>query len=228
MAPLLFLLMEFAPHASATSAPSTYAKAQLIAERNSIAPGQDSWLGLHFKLEKGWHIYWINPGDSGEPPKVQWHLPAGFQAGLIHWPAPQRIEDHSLMDYGYLDEALLLVRMHVPADLTAGDILKFNATVKWLVCRETCIPERADLTLSLPVQREGAKQQSPWQDLFRTTRVRLPQPAPKGWRIAAASDLADVAPAKNYVSAALGEALQGRDVAVATTRPYGCSVKYAR
>ena len=42
------------------------------------------------------------------------------------------------------------------------------------------------------------------------------------------TDLADVSPATNYVSAALGEALQGKDVAVATTRPYGCSVKYAR
>jgi hypothetical protein len=41
------------------------------------------------------------------------------------------------------------------------------------------------------------------------------------------ADQADVAGAKNYVSAALTEAMAGKAVTTATTRPYGCSVKYA-
>ncbi len=41
------------------------------------------------------------------------------------------------------------------------------------------------------------------------------------------TDTADVKGAKNYVSAALTEAMAGRTVEVASTRPYGCSVKYA-
>ncbi len=40
------------------------------------------------------------------------------------------------------------------------------------------------------------------------------------------TDLADVKTAKNYVSAALAEAMAGRTVTVATSQPYGCSVKY--
>lgn len=40
-------------------------------------------------------------------------------------------------------------------------------------------------------------------------------------------DLSDVNAAKNYVSDALRQAMAGQAVAVATTRPYGCSVKYA-
>jgi peroxiredoxin len=40
------------------------------------------------------------------------------------------------------------------------------------------------------------------------------------------SDQADIAGSKNYVSAALGEALAGKPVTDAATRPYGCSVKY--
>jgi peroxiredoxin len=38
---------------------------------------------------------------------------------------------------------------------------------------------------------------------------------------------ADISGAKNYVSEALQEAMGGQAVAVASTRPYGCSVKYA-
>ncbi|HYK34495.1 thioredoxin family protein [Alloacidobacterium sp.] len=42
----------------------------------------------------------------------------------------------------------------------------------------------------------------------------------------ATTDLSDVKVSKNYVSAALNEAMVGQPVAVSYTRPYGCSVKY--
>lgn len=41
------------------------------------------------------------------------------------------------------------------------------------------------------------------------------------------TDLADVPGAKNYVSLALDEAMSGKPVSIPTSRPYGCSVKYA-
>ena len=40
-------------------------------------------------------------------------------------------------------------------------------------------------------------------------------------------DPASVAGAKNYVAQALAEAMAGKPVSVPTSRPYGCSVKYA-
>jgi glutathione peroxidase-family protein len=40
------------------------------------------------------------------------------------------------------------------------------------------------------------------------------------------TDVADIASAKNFVSAALDEAMAGKPVTVATSTPYGCSVKY--
>jgi peroxiredoxin len=42
----------------------------------------------------------------------------------------------------------------------------------------------------------------------------------------ATSDQADIASSKNYVSMALQEAMSGKPVTDAATRPYGCSVKY--
>jgi len=41
------------------------------------------------------------------------------------------------------------------------------------------------------------------------------------------TDLDDIPGARNYVSEALEEAMAGKSVSVPTTRPYGCSVKYA-
>lgn len=44
----------------------------------------------------------------------------------------------------------------------------------------------------------------------------------------ASTDQADIKVATNYVKAALTEAMAGKPVANATTKAYGCSVKYAR
>jgi hypothetical protein len=42
----------------------------------------------------------------------------------------------------------------------------------------------------------------------------------------ATTDAADVTTAKNYVQAALDEAMAGKPVSTPTSTPYGCSVKY--
>jgi peroxiredoxin len=44
----------------------------------------------------------------------------------------------------------------------------------------------------------------------------------------ATTDVSDVKVSKNYVSAALSQAMAGQPVATTYTRPYGCSVKYAQ
>lgn len=173
--------------AAATSASAPHVRVELAAERSGVRPGETLDLGLHFALEKGWHIYWNNPGDSGEPPRVEWHLPAGFWAGPIQWPAPERIEDHSLIDYGYRNEVLLVTPVHCPAALEVGSTVNLAATANWLVCKEVCLPGQANLALSLPAQKEEAKANSRWQEVFAQTQNRLPKSAPKGWKVAAVS-----------------------------------------
>ena len=73
-----------------------------------------------FRLEQGWHIYWVNPGDSGEAPRVQWNFPKGFRAGDIRWPAPVRLVTGTVIDYGYQGRVLLSVPLQVPADYKPG------------------------------------------------------------------------------------------------------------
>jgi peroxiredoxin len=43
----------------------------------------------------------------------------------------------------------------------------------------------------------------------------------------ATTDASDIAQSKNYVSDALTESMQGKSIATAYSRPYGCSIKYA-
>jgi DsbC/DsbD-like thiol-disulfide interchange protein len=125
-------------------------KARLVSEVNSIGPGQTFWVALELEIRDGWHTYWRNPGDSGEPTKLAWQLPPGFSAGDIVWTTPHRFEIAPLVNYGYAKHAVHLVQLTAPKELKAGSAVPLAAKASWLVCSDVCIPEDANLQLSLP------------------------------------------------------------------------------
>lgn len=182
-------LAAFAPLAVACAAsaqsPPSHAKIELIADQTPSPPNARLQAGLLFHLDPGWHIYWQNAGDSGEPPKVQWILPPGFRAGPFEWPAPKRLGSGSIVDYGYEDEVLLMAPISAPAnfDFAARQNVKLAADVKYIVCREICIPGKAHLTLALSIS--SSPQASPWRKLFEQARKQLPTRPPATWKISA-------------------------------------------
>ena len=89
------------------------------------------------------------------------------------------------MDYGYQDEVLLPVEIQPPAELGTQQTVELAASVKWLVCREICIPGRATLSLTLRV-RNGPP--SSWHALFAKAQAEMPKPQPKSWKLAASLD----------------------------------------
>ncbi len=184
---LLALLGLVLASGRALSAPvvAPHVQVELVAERASIQPGHDAGVGLRFALEPGWHVYWRNPGDSGEAPSVAWTLPPGFSAGPIEWPSPERIPLGPLTNFGYEGVALLPVTLRVPADLPNVATVDVHAKATWLVCnRDECIPGSAPLSLRLPVggAAPGPTDATP---LFEATRARLPTAVPSGWQLSA-------------------------------------------
>ena len=148
----LMLILILLPEAWASAASIPHGTVEIVAENQWIAPGSQTYLGLNFQLEKGWHIYWVNPGDSGQPPRVEWHLPAGLSAGEIEWPAARRLGTSTIVDFGYDTSVMLLVPMHASSALLASQAVKLGAELKVLVCREICIPGKAQISLSLPIK----------------------------------------------------------------------------
>lgn len=176
------LLLLTSAAAIAQQGPNQHAKVELIARQVAVTPGKDLQLGVHFMLEKGWHIYWINPGDSGQPPSFKWHLPPEFSVGEIQWPRPERLQpSKELVDYGYDDQVLLPLTIHTPPRISDRSA-EFGADAKWLICREVCLPEHATLHLTLPVSSSAGvdKQQA---ELFERTDKLLPQRLPSNWKI---------------------------------------------
>lgn len=151
-------------------------RSALYSEAASIRPGQPFWVGAFFKIKPGWHIYWKDPGDSGMATEVQWKLPDGFGSGPIHWPNPEKFQDSAGVTYGYKHEVLLMAEILPPANLKPGRKAKISARIRWLECREICVPGKADLTLTLPVQSGSASLNSDFTELFARSRSKISQP----------------------------------------------------
>ena len=171
---------------------SPHARVDLMAEQASAKPGSTLLLGVHFVLEPGWHIYWVNPGDSGQPPVIKWQLPAGYSAGEIQWPRPERMQPiPQLADFGYHDDVLLPVKLSVPASAKVGESIQIAAEAKWLVCREVCLPERGHLDLAVPIAATAnTNEQS--VAIFARTEKLLPKPMPRAWKVSAESEKDDL------------------------------------
>ncbi|WP_448505457.1 protein-disulfide reductase DsbD family protein [Immundisolibacter sp.] len=176
--PLLALLLIHLPGLSAAQAEGLHARVELIADVRGVLPGQPFALGVRFQLDRGWHIYWQNPGDSGLPPRIDWQLPAGFAAGAIEWPYPQQVSKPPVVTYGYEDEIVLPVAATTPQSIAGPGLATLRATAHYLVCKDVCLPEQAELRLDLPVVEQAAPDPT-GQRAIAAARARLPRQLPE-------------------------------------------------
>jgi thiol:disulfide interchange protein/DsbC/DsbD-like thiol-disulfide interchange protein len=125
----------------------------------------------------GWHVYWINPGDSSSGLIVDWEkLPDAYD-GKWSWPTPKRIDTGGIINFGYHKEAVLISKGKSSPNPNPERI---SAEFQWMVCKEECVPESAYLT---------AKNYSPKDKLFDSIsneiKIQLekshPQKMPSDW-----------------------------------------------
>ncbi|HZV21322.1 MAG TPA: protein-disulfide reductase DsbD domain-containing protein [Hyphomicrobiales bacterium] len=145
----------------------------ILADKTAAVPGKTLTVAVREKIEQGWHTYWVNPGDSGEPTAIEWVLPGGFTAGPIQWPLPHKIAIGPLANYGYEGEVFLLTDIQLPNEIGESSIT-LAAKVSYLVCKDICIPEETNVTLTLPV----ASSATPSQEAQAIESVRKTLPVP--------------------------------------------------
>ncbi|HVF83561.1 MAG TPA: protein-disulfide reductase DsbD domain-containing protein [Sphingomicrobium sp.] len=142
---------------------------QLIVD-GPVRAGQEVDLAILMTPAKGWHGYWENPGDAGQPMSIEWQLPTGASVGPLRYPVPQTLTIAGLMNYVYKGPYAVLTRLKVPANATGN--LPIRAEAQWLACTDKiCVPERGTLSLDIPIGG-GMDQRA----RFDEWRRKLPQP----------------------------------------------------
>lgn len=151
---LLLLVLIVAAPRIAWSAASPWAeneqsRVRLITPWQVAPRSGELQMGLHFTLAPGWHVYWKNSGDAGFPPVVVFGKTAGLGEPELLWPAPHRFElPGNLVAFGYEKEVVYPIRATLE---DAGDLLRLEADVDYLVCEVDCIPYRYTVALDQPL-----------------------------------------------------------------------------
>ena len=216
LAGLFLALMMALPAVAQAPGATRHVAAELVADHRWIAPGETIHVALRQQIQKGWHTYWRNSGDSGEPTRIKWTLPAGWRAGDFTWATPRRIPVGPLMNYGYEGQVLLPMTLTAPASAKPGDKVTLNAAVSLLVCAEVCVPEDDALSLTLPVTARSAPRDPRWG-------------VPIATALAAAPKLAGLAAVfqphgPGVALAVTGAAVKGADLADAYFYPFDSTV----
>jgi thiol:disulfide interchange protein DsbD len=162
-------------------------KTKLVMDVTAGQPSHTFTLGVRFDMKPEWHIYWHNPGESGLATSIRFELPEGMEAGSLLWPAPERfIQPGDILGYGYTDSVVLASKVYIPTDMTEASI-PIRAKIRWLACKDVCIPGSSELETSLPISDS-----SPAVDeaLFSEWESTLPvEPLMQGVEVGTAGEL---------------------------------------
>ena len=147
VAVLLILTVELAAAGSGAWYDGEFAKTRLISSVAAVGDREQLRLGLQFRIQPGWKIYWRTPGDAGFPPQPTWNGGENLAAVSMRWPAPLRFSIFGLQTLGYEDDVVfpLDVRPERP-----GQPIAVRASIPYLICKEVCVPETAIVALDLP------------------------------------------------------------------------------
>ncbi len=103
-------------------------------------------VALVISLEKDWHVYWLNSGDSGIPTEITWKFPDGFSVSKTDWQVPDLFEADGFISYGYSDTVLFIYELWKKSELTSDE---FTIEIKSLICNNICIPFDTTITFNL-------------------------------------------------------------------------------
>jgi thiol:disulfide interchange protein DsbD len=161
-----------------------HVESDIVSHSLGLSAGEKTELGLKLEVEKGWHVYWKNPGDTGLAPKLKLIENPRVQMQEFRFPIPERFDTGNLTSFGY--EKSVFIPFDVVADpqLTPGvsETLKFEA--KWLVCKDVCVPEKKEISISLPVLKNSENKAGPSAEDFTQMEMAIPKPG-AGWKIEA-------------------------------------------
>src|SRR4030095_917651 len=135
---------------SARGRPMEPVEAKAVTSTALVGAGTPFDVGVLLRMQRGWHVYWLNPGESGLPTSVRWTVPEGFSVVPWRGPVPHRFEQPGgVVGYGYADTVLLRATVTPPSTLADAGRVPLRAEVGWLACASLCIRGKKSLDLTL-------------------------------------------------------------------------------
>lgn len=179
VAPIACIAIVATTTAMAEPVRSGRAQVEWLSKSTGYQPGQPVITALKMTLDKGWHTYWINPGEAGMPISANLELPDGWTAESLQHPFPIRFNTGDLSDFGFEGTIFFPLLLHPPAS-SQGDV-ELKGVFSWLTCDDSaCVPGDATLSLSLKHSEQTPTDAS--ADIKKAL-LRIPIEAPDEWQL---------------------------------------------
>lgn len=150
----------------------------LKTESTEVKEDTPFWVALDVEIDKGWHLYWKNPGEAGIAPQINWTLPEGFKVEAVEWPVPHKYGFGGVETYGYEEKTILLSKILPPPTLKTGDTVKIAVELQYVVCNdETCQPGSERSEKELRVSDLSPTPTAHLTSYFEGARAKIPAPA---------------------------------------------------
>lgn len=123
------------------------ATVRLVSAVAAVGSEKTLSLGLEFKLDPTWKIYWRTPGDAGLPPISDWSSSDNVADIEMSWPVPERFEIFNIGTLGYEERVIF------PLEVTLErpeEPVSLRGEIDYLICSDICIPGRASVAINVP------------------------------------------------------------------------------
>ena len=168
---ILFFLIIVSLQLNAQQIPS--ANAKIIVDSYSLEKSRSVPIGILIELEKDWHIYWRNSGDTGIPTSIEFDLPEKISISEIQWPVPKVFEYDGLASFGYEKQVLLIAELTIPENLELNSV-SVTANIKSLICKDVCIPFKPTVSEEIILMNNFSAEDD-IATLFTQTLKNLPE-----------------------------------------------------
>ena len=145
-----------------------HANVSLVKFDTNLSIQNELFIGIKMDMQKNWHTYWKNPGDSGGPIKVKWNLPENVTIKGPLWPTPELLPYPPLMTYGYKD---FVIFPYIVSYTDINNLSFVGADIDFLICDDVCVPEKASINTSFNKLQPSEKFEE-W--LLKVPDVTLP------------------------------------------------------
>ena len=108
-------------------------------------------------IKPNWHIYWDNPGDSGDPTILTYYDSPHYTIKDSTHSAPLKSVFNNIITSYIHKERLYYKTDFELKNLTAIKKLHFNLVLSYTVCQRECLPEIINLKFSLPINQKPQK-----------------------------------------------------------------------
>lgn len=141
----------------------------------ALNPGKRFLLATRFDIPQGYWVSWVNPGDVGNRPVIEFKAPDGFELGALMFPGPKKFTlRNGAVGYGYDEDTAVFVEVHAPEALSSRQSYRFELDATWFSCNKGC--SKSQVQAYFELEATGDPVEDSLDESMRAALETVPKP----------------------------------------------------